>query len=182
MVHRGVDFRRPEGGGQITLDWKSDKTERPEGGDLCIFHKEAADSTMLMYNLVHAVTLAASTTDQAAVDALRPFFYVCYQGKEESENTHFSPLDNFVKLGDVYLSLQLKNIEDAQFGEIEIGDTLRLDDAGYLGTDSITLAHSGTGFDGTDATIALITGTKVVGKTMDKDIDGNDVYVVSIVC
>jgi len=183
MIHRGFDFMRQDSG-QLTLDWASDrssKENRPQGGDICMLRLDATSGKMKLFRLDQAVAAGTAVTTTAEVDAIRDKIYVCYQGGEESENSLFKSNDKYIKLRDLFLSIQLKNIDSTQFGEIAIGDALRVDDAGMVGTESITSDLTG-GFTGTDATEALIIGTTITEKTIGTDIDGNEVYIVKVVC
>ena len=183
MIHRGFDFMRQDSG-QLTLDWASDrstKENRPQGGDICVLRLEAMSGKMKLFRLDQAVVAGTVVTATADVDAIRDRLYVCYQGGEESENSLFKSNDKYIKLKDIFLSIQLKNIDSTQFGEIAIGDAIRVDDAGMIGTESIA-SDFVTGFTGTDATVALIAGTTITEKTTDTDIDGNEIYILKVVC
>lgn len=192
IIHRGVDFTNQRGGGLI-LNWdpttSTTAAYQIEGGDICFLHKKAADATARMIN---AKEMAISI--QAGAFALTDAFeyadkiYICYQGNEESESTLFANQDLFVKMKDLYLTFELKDVVAANYALAAVGDNLTIVAAtGEVGTSSMNVAP----FTGAD--IALFpqpsdnsvasAGTKdiVVAKATDTDTNSNTVYLVTVV-
>lgn len=184
-VRRGVNFADKDAAA-LTLEWKSNGSI--ESGDLAAMAPVSGEAVMRTVvfgssDITDAmVTNVGGTTSTLTtkVAAFRNFLYVCYQGSEETENEFFPVVDSFVKLSDLYVDLELKDIDSTQWGESAVGDCLDVDDNGFLGTYSITSNNSDTdanSYDGATST-APITGTMVVAKTQDTDGD----YIVSVIC
>jgi len=183
VVHRGVDMMNQRAAG-LTLDWTSyygrdGRTSRPTGGDVCVLAKHSAETEVKMLGMQDWAADHAGF-DQTALDAVREFIYVCYQGAEESENTYFLNKDKFIKAKDVYMTFNMKDINATQYGQIVVGDNLTVDATGYIGTSTITDASG----DYKPATKKNFTGTIVIAKGSATSMIDSTVtlYTVTIVC
>ena len=191
QIKRGVNLTDPSTSAGLTLEWMgygATRATRPSGCDLVVLMPDQASSattaTPLMYSFPDAVTVFGSTLDAAFIGLNREFIYVTWQGSEQTENSFIQVRDHYIKLKDIYGTVELKDITAAQYAEIEIGDTVDVDDVGFIGTHSIVTA-GGVGkylavLPGN--THVEITGTKVVAKTTSTDSSGATVYLIDVVC
>ena len=168
----------------LTLDWESyygrgGRDTRPTGGDVCVLAKFSTDATVKMLSMQDWAADNAGF-NQAALTAVREFIYVCYQGAEESENQYFMNKDKFIKVKDMYMTFNMKDLSATQYGQIAADDLITVDADGYIGTTSIADASG----DYQPGTALNLIGTKVIAKaSMQSMIDqAVTLYTVTIVC
>lgn len=191
QIKRGVNLQDPSTSAGLTLEWTgygATRATRPSGCDLVVLMPDQANSatsaTPLMYSFPNAVSVFGATLDATFMSVNREFFYVTWQGSEQTENSFITVRDHYVKLKDVYATIELKSITAAQYAEIEIGDTIDIDDAGLVGTHSIATAGGAGNYLAVlpGNTHVAVAGTKVVAKTTSTDSSGATVYLIDVVC
>lgn len=186
VARRGVDFANPKRPSALTLDWTQKADANLIGNTLCYMdptdaspelNKFPAGATAFYDRVKAAITefvgidTNETTKLQSAMDFMRAFVYVTFQGLEEPYNQYLRPRDEFIKMHDVFVRLALRDLTPAQAASLKAGQILMIDTNGKVGFTGLGAAQADDSakFHFTGSFVAMISGAMLLSFQTDTD-------------